>query len=126
MVKDHSAREESCFHPYIGYSFRLAARDLYMHHPTDRIAHTMSVIHIGANLKFLILCIRIQSNTWLLAFGFNPSPPPPPPPMMDPLSYFLFQPVLLNWCNKGCGISYTVCGKMHIKEPLLLIRKSSP
>ena len=46
--------------------------------------------------------------------------------MVDPLSYFSFQPVLHNWCNKGCGMCYPVCGMMHIKEPLLLIRKSSP
>ena len=35
--------------------------------------------------------------------------------MVDPLSYFLFQPVLHNWCNKGCGMSYPVCEMMHIK-----------
>ena len=29
------------------------------------------------------------------------------------LSYFLFQPVLRNWCNKSCGM-------VHIKDPLLL------
>ena len=39
--------------------------------------------------------------------------------MADPLSYFLFQPVVHNWCNK-------VCGMVHIKDPLLLIKKSSP
>ena len=44
---------------------------------------------------------------------------------MDPLSYFLFQPVLYDWCNKGCGIYYPVCGMMHIKEPLLLIKRNS-
>ena len=27
--------------------------------------------------------------------------------------------------NKGCGMCYPVCGMMHIKEPSLLIRKSS-
>ena len=43
--------------------------------------------------------------------------------MADPLSYFLFQPVLHNWCNKGCGMCYPVCGMMHIKEPLQLIGK---
>ena len=37
----------------------------------------------------------------------------------------LFQQVLHDWCNKGCGMSYPVCGMMHIKVPLLLIRKSS-
>ena len=40
--------------------------------------------------------------------------------------YFSFQPVLHDWCNKGRGMSYPVCGMVHIKEPLLLIRKSSP
>ena len=40
-------------------------------------------------------------------------------------SYFSFQPVLHDWCNKGCGLCYPVCGMVHIKEPLLLIGKSS-
>ena len=46
--------------------------------------------------------------------------------MMDPLSYFSFQPVLHDCCSKGCGMCYPVCGMMHIKGPLLLIGKSSP
>ena len=44
---------------------------------------------------------------------------------VDPLSYFSFQPVIHDWCNKGCGMYYPVCVIMHIKEPLLLIRKRS-
>ena len=44
---------------------------------------------------------------------------------VDPLSYFSFQPVLHYWCNKGRGMCYPVCGMVHIKEPLLLIDKSS-
>ena len=44
---------------------------------------------------------------------------------MDPLSYFSFQPVFHDWYNKGCGMCYPVCGMVHIKEPLLLIGKSS-
>ena len=31
-----------------------------------------------------------------------------------------------DWCNKGRGMCYSVCGMVHIKEPLLLIGKSSP
>ena len=46
--------------------------------------------------------------------------------MVDLLNYFSFQPVLHDWCNKGRGMYYTVCGMVHIKEPLLLIGKSSP
>ena len=45
--------------------------------------------------------------------------------MMDPLSYFSFQPVLYDWCNKGHGMCYVVCGMVHIKEPLLLIGKNN-
>ena len=45
---------------------------------------------------------------------------------VDPLSYFSFQPVIHDWCNKGRGMCYPVCGMVHIKEPLLLIDKSSP
>ena len=41
---------------------------------------------------------------------------------VDPLSYFSFQPVLHDWCNKGRGMCYPVCG---MDEPLLLIGKSS-
>ena len=45
---------------------------------------------------------------------------------VDPLSYFLFQPVLNDWFNKVRGMCYPVCGMVHLKEPLLLIGKSSP
>ena len=44
---------------------------------------------------------------------------------VDPLSYFSFQPVFLDWCNKGHGMCYPVCVMVYIKEPLLLIDKSS-
>ena len=44
--------------------------------------------------------------------------------MMDTLSYFSFQPVLHDWYNKGRGMCYPICGMVHIKEPLLLIRNS--
>ena len=44
---------------------------------------------------------------------------------VDPLSYFSFQSVLHDWCNKGRGMCYPVCGMVHIKEPLLLIDKCS-
>ena len=29
------------------------------------------------------------------------------------------QPVLHDWCSKGSGMCYPVCGMMHIKESLL-------
>ena len=48
------------------------------------------------------------------------------PSWVDPLSYFSYQPELHDWCNKGRGICFPVCGMVHIKEPLLLIGNSSP
>ena len=42
-----------------------------------------------------------------------------------PLGYFSFQPMPHDWCTNGHGMCYPVFGKMHIKEPLLLIEKSS-
>ena len=42
---------------------------------------------------------------------------------VDPLSYFSFQPVLHDWCNKGRGMYYPVCGMMHIKKKLAANRK---
>ena len=44
---------------------------------------------------------------------------------VNPLSYFSFQPVFHDWCNKDRCMCYPVCGMMHIKDPLLLIGKSS-
>ena len=39
---------------------------------------------------------------------------------------FVFVLGVFKWCNKGRGMYYPVCGMVHIKEPLLLIEKSSP
>ena len=43
--------------------------------------------------------------------------------MVDPFSYFSFQPLLHDWCNKGCGMCYSVCDMVHIKDSLLLIKE---
>ena len=44
----------------------------------------------------------------------------------NPLSYFSFQPVFQDCCNKGHGVYCPVCGMVRTKYPLLLNRKSSP
>ena len=41
----------------------------------------------------------------------------------DKTCEIVMMPVLHDWCNKGCGMCYPVCGMVHIKEPLLLIDK---
>ena len=67
--------------------------------------------------------------------GCPPPPPPPPITFLDlPLimlfwrffkNNFYIMPSWINWCNKGRGMCYPVCGMVHIKEPLLLIWNSS-
>ena len=42
--------------------------------------------------------------------------------MVDPSSYFLFQPVHFNWINKDHGMCCTIYGMVHINVTLLLIR----
>ena len=41
------------------------------------------------------------------------------------LGYFLSQPVVYDWSIKGCGMCCPFYGKLHIKDPLLFIGKSS-
>ena len=45
---------------------------------------------------------------------------------IDPLWDGPIELVLHNWSNKSRSMCYPVCGMAHIKEPLLLIGKSSP
>ena len=67
-----------------------------------------------SNCLSLTLCVLVQ---WVIGSILHG---------VDPLSYFSFQPVFHNWCNKGHGMCYPLCGMVHIKEPLLLIEKSIP
>ena len=46
--------------------------------------------------------------------------------MVDPLSYFLFQPVLYDWYKEYSIVCVILIMEMvYIKEPLMLIGKSS-
>ena len=42
---------------------------------------------------------------------------------VESLSYFSFQPGLHDWCNKGRGMCYPVCGVVHIKKHLAVKRE---
>ena len=46
--------------------------------------------------------------------------------MVDLLCYFSFQPMQHDWINKGHGMCYPVYRMVHIKDPLLLMKKGSP
>ena len=116
-----------------------------MHHPTDRIAYTTAFVtpvvehwlerEIAQWVHSNIAAIR--KKFFFIGRGAGHSSEVERSLMVrwvvgsilhgwvDPLSYFSFQPVLHNWCNKGLGMCYPVCGIVHIKEPLLLIGKNS-
>ena len=99
MVKDHSDSDKGNLLPPHRLLLRLAARVL---------------LYAGAGRSSEVE--RSLMVRWVVGSILHG---------VDPLSYFSFQPVLHDWCNKGRGMYYPVCGMVHIKEPLLLIDKSS-
>ena len=77
------------------------------------------------HVKQPLLLIRKSSHV-MAAVGFlSHYLSGPLPYVQHHITVFSFQPVLHHWCNKGHGMYYPVCGMMHLKEPLLLIGKSS-
>ena len=84
-----------------------------MHHNGNKTKHTGFMVSTCVVFLY-ILCNGLSDQSY----------------MVDSLNYFSFQPViqpvLHDWCNKGCGMRYPVCGMMHIKEPLLLIETIGP
>ena len=71
--------------------------------------------NLSNNVKSIVIKGRLSWEIYILYW-------------IDANSCFLyqsFQPVLYDWCNKGCGMCYPVCGMVHIKEPLLLIGNNS-
>ena len=108
-------KETRCRH--IGYSLRLTARVL-LYAPSNRqdnthhgLCYTSRGALAGRGAGRSSWCDGSSDRSFM---------------GMNPLSYFSFQPVLNDWCNKGRGMCYPVCGMVHIKEPLLLLRHSSP
>ena len=75
----------------------------------NRSKNFLFMLHVINLLNYYVMYLKIHC---VMGRRIDPS-------WMDPLSYFSFQPVLHDWCNKGCGM-------VHKKEPLLLIGKCSP
>ena len=119
-------REETrCRH--IGYSFRLAARVL-LYAPSHRKPtsedHKVTQKQTSTYRLYEMLYLTLFNdalNTFLIGYTtsdmqlYNVDGSSDQSFMVDPFSYFWFQPVLHDWCNKGCVICYPLCGKVHIK-----------
>ena len=97
-----------------GHSFRLAERNLFISHRQNRTYHSICYSSCG-----VLAITRNSLRSWCDGSSDRSF-------MVDPLSYFTFQPLFHVWCNKGCGMCYHVCRMVRIKEPLLLTKKSSP
>ena len=116
-------KETRCRH--IGYSYRLTATVLLYapSHRQDNTYHGFCYTSRGAlagtrnsSMGHSSEVERSLMVRWVVGSILHG---------VDPLSYFSFQPVIPYWCNKDRGMRYPVCGMVYIKEPLLLIDKSS-
>ena len=133
MVKDHSDSDKETRCRHIGYSYRLAARVILYapSHRQDNTYHGLCYTSRGAMAVPLsdrcdihpvtVLGARCSSEVersllvrWVVGSILHG---------LDPLSYFSFQPVLHDWCNKGRGMCYPVCGMVHIKKPHLAVNR---
>ena len=120
MVKDHSdsLRGNPCHH--MGYSLRSAARVLLYasshRHTYHSLCYTSHRELAERDLAQSIACPPLKRSVVGSILLSGPS---------CSLGYFPFQPVVHNWFIKGHGMYCSVYGKVHIKDPLLLIEKSS-
>ena len=115
-----------------------------MHHPTDRIAHITAFV-----TPVVVHWLEREIAQWVHTMKDRSDDPSHHERTLlprsyislqnlknflfhyqmtlygNPLSYFSFQSVFHEWFNKGRGRCNPFCGMAHIKEPLLLIGKSS-
>ena len=105
-------KETRCRH--IGYSYRLAARVL-LYAPSHRQDNT----YHGLCYTSFELGVSSSLSTTSKPLSWT----------VSTYNRDVFRTITLHlhydWCNKGRGMRYPVCGMVHIKEPLLLIDKSS-
>ena len=124
-------KETRCRH--IGYSYRLTARVLLYapSHRQDNTYHGLCYTSRGAlagtrNILKENHHLSVCSSV-VRAFAHGAMGRRIDPSWGGPIELFLVPASAPHdWCNKGCGMCYPVCGMVHIKEPLLLIEKSSP
>ena len=76
--------------------------------------------NFGCILHIASTCVRARCSSVVRAFAHGAMGRRIDPSYGEPIELFL-----VRASNKGCGMCYPVCGMVHIKEPLLLIGKSS-
>ena len=105
-----------------------------MHHLMDRIAHTMAFISPVVEHWLELKLAQWVHHEGLIHERTLPWSYISPYQLQERRKEMLYSAdichtrsnsTFYDWCNKGCGMCHPVCGMMHIKEPLLLIGKSS-
>ena len=107
-----------------------------MHHPTDRMTHTTAfgtpvVEHwLEREIAQWVQPMKYRSDDPSHARKSQPIVHRATGRRIDPSwwthrAISCSKPALHNWCNKSHGMYYPVCGMMHIKDILLLIRKQN-
>ena len=124
----------------MGYSFRLAARVLFivLSHRQDSTYHGLCYTSRGMFYDTSLINIIIIIIIIIIIMGAGCSSVDSVPALKRSvvgsillsghscsLGYFPFKPAVHNWFIKGRGMYCSVYGKVHIKDPLLLIEKSS-
>ena len=107
-------KETRCRH--IGYSYRLTARVILYapSHRQDNTYHGLCYTSRGTLAGTRNSLAAVETGSWCHGSSDR-----------SLVSYFLLHPVSHIWLYNGRGVYYPVCGILHTKDPLLLIRKSS-
>ena len=90
------------------------------HHSTNKLVYldvvlkqipfiTTIQLKVAHVLKWGVRCSFMVESTIMVRWVIGSIP------YGGPIEIFLGQPVLHDWCNKGWGDCYPVCGMVHIK-----------
>ena len=105
-----------------------------MHHPTDRITHTTAFVtpvvdhwlqfiqHFVQRINYVKLFVNTDARCSSVVRAFARGAMGR---RIDPSWWIHRAASTSSQYNKGRGMYYHVCGMVHIKDPLLLIDKSS-
>ena len=73
-----------------------------------------SSFKLSINFVTIATTVGVRCSSVVRAFAHGAMGHQIDPSWGRPLSYFSFQPVLHDWCNKGHGMCSPVCGMVHI------------
>ena len=130
MVKDHSDSERGNLLLPHGLPFSINSKSsFYMHHPTDRIAHTTAfvtpVMEYWLEREIAQWVHHEQDEAQWYSMKLRCHRLSDQSHFVNLLSCFWFQPLVHDWCNKGHDKCYPVCWMVLREDPMLLIKRES-